>query len=154
MTPDRQTYVLDPCTRIWKALIGKTIVFLAPQAKIDWRDSRAYKYVVREDDLNKSASDMDLYMDSVRGEDYVTRPPYAASVASSRSDSPADAKSESYSPPTPSPDKPMRPPTPERAPPRVKATDSKEERQEDAPQPSADSASMPEDAKRLKTTPT
>ena len=148
MSPDRRTYILDPLVRIWKELITKTIAFTGPSAAQEWKNSRVYKYVVRKDDVGKSASDMKFYMDTVRGEDYVIRADFEPS--SSESDSPpAGSQSPSTSPSAPpaastaAQDRPAAP--------KEETSDTKEGPSETVSQ--TPEASSPQgDSKRIKTT--
>ena len=87
LAPDNKTFILQPCTKIRRSLVGKTICFTGPQSEVQFRDSRVYKYTVVEEDVGRSASDMKLEHSEIH-EDYVNRAAYSSTEGStSQSDS-------------------------------------------------------------------
>ena len=57
---DKKTYVLEPCARFWKELVNQTVLLTGAHFEYEFHEGRTYKYVVREEDVEKCAHDLRL----------------------------------------------------------------------------------------------
>ena len=80
LAPDEKTYILEPKTKIWPELIGKTIAFIGYQPGNEWESGRVFKYIVVQEDVGKCASDMDFNEGhDDHGDDFISRRDYPPS---------------------------------------------------------------------------